>query len=224
MSADHTKYYNSNNEEVPSCTTVLKLYNKNLDGWANMMGLRKIKLKEYLDNAARLGTYIHSVCEKYFNPDMTPDTHPDTNYVSPQDYSILLSRFEILYNHLLGMGYEPYAQELELHGEKYGGTLDLLFYNKTTDKYILIDLKTAKSTYSTMYMQLMGYCQLLKETKNIDVSYIGILLIKRDPSDEEFCKLYSTKDTMCITRLEIFNQLLNIYYLLDDEERIKLTK
>lgn len=222
MSTEHVKYYNSEGIEVPSCTTVLKLYNKNLDGWANMMGLRRIKLDEYLEQTARVGTYIHSVVEKYFNPTMTPDTHPDTNYISPQDYPILLSKLKTFDEYMRENGYEPYAQEMVIHGEKYGGTIDLLFYNKTIDKYILIDVKTAKSTYGTMYMQLMGYCQLLKEKHNIEVAYVGILLIKRDPYDEEFCKLYRTDDKLCRHKLEIFNHLLNIYYLLTDEERLKL--
>ena len=218
----HIKYYNSKGEEVPSTTTVLKLYAKNLESWANYIGKRGIDYKTFLQQKADLGTYIHSVCEKFFSPNMEVDKHPDEKYMGTRDYSILLYNLSEAKRILLEMGYKPYAQELVLHGERYGGTLDLLFYNEDLDDYIVVDLKTAKDTYNTMYMQMMGYCDLLLELKNITVSKVAILLITKDPASDNFLKFYSTQDNAMIHYQMIFNQLLNIYYLLDEKERKKL--
>ncbi len=216
---EHIKYYNSKGEEVPSTTTVLKIYNKNLDGWANWMGLKGIKLEPWLREKANFGTYIHSICEKYFSPDMKVDIHPDLNWISTVDYLELLDRFQLVKDRLESMGYIPYKQEFVVHGERYGGTMDLLFYSESNDDYILIDLKTAKDTYNTMYMQLMGYVQLLQEKYNMNVSQVAILLIFKDTSDENFLKFYNTKGEYCQHYLDIFNGLLNIYYILTNEER-----
>ena len=218
----HTKYYNSKGEEVPSTTTVLKLYAKNLEPWANYIGKKGIDYKTFLQQKADLGTYIHSVCEKFFSSEMEIDKHPNDRYMSVRDYCILLYHLEEAKRILASRGYQPYAQELTLHGEKYGGTLDLLFYNKELDDYILVDLKTAKDTYNTMYMQLMAYCDLLLEIKNIHVSEVAILLIIKDPSCENFLKFYSTTDKSMNHYRLIFNQLLNIYYLLNEKEMNKL--
>lgn len=224
MAKEHTKYYNSKNEEVPSTTTVLKLLNKNLDGWANSLGFRHINIQKYLEEKAALGTYIHSVSEKYFNPDMKPDVHPDSNFMSGRDYSELLYRLDYVNTYLSDIGYKPLYQEFIMSGERYGGTLDLLFYNEELNKYLLVDLKSSKGLYNTMYMQLMGYVQLLEELHGIHVDEVAILLILKDMDDEDFLKIYNTDTHFCQHYLEIFNQLLNIYYILDDEERSKIIK
>ena len=219
---EHIKYYNSNGQEVPSVTTVLKLYSKQLEPWANFIGKKGIDYKTYLAEKAAIGTYIHSVCEKFFSSNMEVDTHPDANFVSVDDYRILLGRLIYLKNKLESLGYEPYAQELPIHGETYGGTIDLLFYNKTEDKYLMIDLKTSKSIYSTMYMQLMAYRNLLIEKMGIVVSEIAVLLIMKDPyEDDQFLKIIPCDDK-AFRYFIIFGNLLNIYYLLTDNEKRKL--
>lgn len=222
MATDHVTYYNSKGEVVPSTTTVIKLLNKNLDGWANWMGLRGIRLKQYLDEKADVGTYVHSICELYFSGKLDNTVHADTRYLTPQDFTLLKIRLRHVDELLRSMGFRPYAQELELHGEKYGGTLDLVFYNDDTGEYILIDLKTAKDVYNTMYIQLMAYCNLILEKRGIHISKVGILLITRDPEDPKFCELYDVGCNMCEHYAGIFSNLLNIYYLLSDQERKRL--
>ena len=222
MSKDHTKYYNSKGEQVPSVTSVLKLYNKDLDGWANYMGLRGIRLASYLKEKAELGTYVHSLMEQYFSPDLIMDVHPNTSFITQSDFVELKSRFRYIEVMLLSMGFESYKTEYQMHGEKYGGTADIIFHNPKTHQYILLDLKTSKSLYATMYMQLMAYCQLLLELYGVTISKVAIILITRDMDDPDFLKFYDTNSLFCQRQLQIFNQILNIYYLLDDTERKKL--
>ena len=212
---NHVKYYNSKGEEVPSTTTVLKVFGKNLTGWANWLGFKRINVKEFVDNKAKFGTYVHSIAEAYFNNNV-PE-YADLHYMSQLDYEKLLSKFEYMKNILEKQGYFVYATELEMHGERYGGTADIIFYNKEKDKYVLLDFKTSKNVYRSMFIQLAAYCQLLKETRGIEIDKVGIILISRDTSDAGFSNIVSSKNNM--DNLKIFNKLLDIYYLLDDNDR-----
>ena len=211
----HVKYYNSKGEEVPSVTTVLKIFGKNLTSWANWLGFKRINVKEFVDNKAKFGTYVHSVAENYFNNNVSE--YADLHFMSQLDYQTLLSKFEYI-NTILGkQGYEVYSTELEMHGERYGGTADIIFYNKEKDKYLLLDFKTSKNTYRSMFIQLAAYCQLLKETKGIEIDKVGIILIMRDTNESGFSNIVSSNDN--IDNLQIFNKLLDIYYLLDDNDK-----
>ena len=104
-----------------------------------------------------------------------------------------------------------------MHGERYGGTADIIFYNKEKDKYLLLDFKTSKNTYRSMFIQLAAYCQLLKETKGIEIDKVGIILIMKDTNETGFSNIVSSNDN--IDNLQIFNKLLDIYYLLDDNDK-----
>ena len=73
-----------------------------------------------------------------------------------------------------------------------------------------------------MKCQLAAYIKLLKETLHIDVSFAGIILITREPEDMEFFNLWPAKELE--VNWEIFTQILNIYYLLDDKELHYLIK
>lgn len=211
----HVKYYNTKGEEVPSTTTVLKVFGKNLTGWANWLGFKRINVKEFVENKARLGTYVHSVAEDYFNGRVSE--YSDLQFMSQLDYQTLLSKFEYMRTVLQKQGYEVYATELEMHGERYGGTADIIFYNKEKDKYLLLDFKTSKNTYHSMFIQLAAYCQLLKETKGIEIDKVGIILIMKDTKDGKFSNIVSAGDNK--DNLQIFNKLLDIYYLLDDNDK-----
>ena len=62
----HTKYVNSNGQEVPSVTQILGVINKPaLINWANKMGLQGIKTSEVLRNTADIGTLAHEIIEKW---------------------------------------------------------------------------------------------------------------------------------------------------------------
>ena len=216
---EHTRYYNKNDIEVPSVTTIIKIFNKNLDGWANYMGLKGIRLDPYLEEKATLGTYVHAIGQKFFDENDEVDKHPDLNLISYNEYRELLRRYQAILDYMESMGYKPYVTEYAVTTENYGGTCDLLFYNQERNDYILVDIKTAKSTYNTMYMQLMAYANLLEVECNIHVSQVAILLILQDESKSNYFKLYSVNDPMCVHYKEIFFCLLKIYHLLTEAEK-----
>ena len=61
---DHTTYYNSKGEIVPSVTTVLKIIAKdNLIYWANNLGWKRMSVKKELDDASEIGTTAHNYIE-----------------------------------------------------------------------------------------------------------------------------------------------------------------
>lgn len=206
----HIKYYNSKGEEVPSVTIVIKIFGKDLTGWANWLGKQGIDVKRYVDDKAAFGTYIHSLAESYFN---NQEVANNNSWLSDMDFQLYMSKFAFIKKSMLDKGFKVYKCELVMHGERCGGTADIIFYNETTNKYILLDFKTSKSVYETMFMQLGGYTDLLKETNNIDISAVGIILITKDIEDPSLFNLVSTKDNNKYR--EIFNKLLDIYYLLD---------
>lgn len=206
---EHQKYYNKEGMEVPSCTTVIKLLAKDLEGWSNWLGKRGIDYNAYMDEAASVGTEAHALAESIIKKDETHQVNH--NIINQKDENILRERVCKLIELLHNKGYTKLESEVSLNGEKYGGTLDLLCYNEELDKYLLLDFKTSKSTYPSMFIQLAGYSQLLKEVRGIDVEDVGIILLRRDNDAKGFSNIMSSEENK--KNLEIFNHLLNIYYL-----------
>lgn len=215
----HREYHNSHGEQVPSVTTVLKIYGKDLTGWANWLGKQGIDVKTYVNNKATYGTYIHSLAEKYFSGDETVLVNTD-KIISDVDYEKYIDKFTYLKETMEQKGFTVHSCEVPLEGDRCGGTADILFHNKETDKYILLDFKTSKAIYPSMFIQLGGYTDLFLETKGIEISVVGIILIQEEKDSSSFVNLRSVKDNES-SRL-IFNKLLDIYYLMSDSERISL--
>ena len=206
---EHQKYYNKDNIEVPSCTTIIKLLAKDLEGWANWLGKRGIDYNAYMDETASVGTEAHALAESIIKQDENHQVNH--NIINQKDEDILRNRVCRLIELLHSKGYNQLESEVSLSGERYGGTLDLLCYNESLNKYLLLDFKTSKATYPSMFIQLAGYCQLLKEVRNIDVSDVGIILLRRDNDADGFSNIMPVEENK--KNLEIFNHLLNIYYL-----------
>ena len=214
--SEHRKYHNSSGEEVPSVTTVLKIYGKDLTGWANWLGFQGIKVKPYVMERANYGTYIHSLAERYFTGDLSVLMN-DHKFLNDVEYEGFIKRFDYLSSLLYSKGFEVYRCELVLEGKRCGGTLDIIFYNKELNKYLLLDFKTSKAIQKSMYIQLGGYTKLLKEVCDIDVFAVGIILITKEVTDPSFSNIMSAKDNE--KNVQIFDKLLDIYYLLDAQDK-----
>lgn len=202
----HRLYYNSKGEIVPSVTTISGLYPKDLTKWANYLGFKHQDVTEFVRERAEYGTYVHGFFEKYFN-DVEINTNDDEWLIS------LLEKFQYIKETLSNQGFHVYKTEFAIEGERFGGTLDILFYNEKTNKYLLMDLKTSKSVYDGMKAQLAGYCMLLEEKHNIHVDGVGIILIDKDIDDPRFTNVWKRSDNARYE--EIFIKLLDIYYLIN---------
>lgn len=217
---EHKKYYNSQGIEVPSVTTILKIVNNNLDSWANYMGMKGIDSKEYANKRADYGTYIHSICEKFFNyelPKNHEDFELDERYLNRNQYISLYEKLTILRDMLRRNGYEYYASELSITEDKFGGTIDLVFYNEIDDEYIILDFKTSKKVYSKYFIQLAGYTMLFRMKYGYNIKGTGIVLIDKPINDREFLTMRSIDKNEY--NVHIFTSLLNIYYSMTDKER-----
>lgn len=214
----HRKYYNKQGNEIPSVTTVLKIFHKELSGWANSLGFRGINVKKYLVEKALYGTYVHKVSECFFTEQKIDPNIID--FIGESTYTNLIHKLNHLKDILYEKGYSVKSTELALEGERFGGTIDLLFFNEEKNDYLLLDLKTSKNIYNTMLMQLSGYVLLLKECEHIQVSKFGIILIERDITDTSFSNIWKVERNEQYQH--IFLELLNIYYHLSDSERKSL--
>lgn len=212
----HTKYYNKTGEQVPSCTTIVKLLNKpELVSWANYMGFRRIDVNRFLNERATYGTMCHSVAECYLSG-FVPTKVPFMTGLSQQEYSNLLQKLEFIQNHFLLNYIRIIRTELQLHGERYGGTLDLLCQNEITGDYILYDFKTSKKCYDTHFIQLAGYTLLLEELFQISISEIGIILLSKEVQDKTFITMKKKEENR--KNEEIFMKLVDIYWLQNKEK------
>lgn len=212
---EHKSYYH-NGKEVPSCTSIVKLLDKpELVGWANYMGFKKINTKTLLSEKAALGTHCHSLFEKYFNGAiMSASGH--TEFLNKEEYCTIIYKLRMIELWFDKLGIEVLNTEFSMEGSTYGGTLDLLAYNRKHDCLMVLDLKTSKEVYQSHWIQIMGYVQLLKEIYDLPVEEIGVILLSKPLRSPELINIRKTKD--CWRELAIFNKLRDIYYFLNGSE------
>lgn len=167
-SQGHTVYKNKYKEEVPSVTTILKLLNKPaLQKWANSLGFRRMKLDDVLNSSASLGTLFHAGVESYLQGlyFISCSKHYEEEY----KLKLYLNNFiEWKKTNQL----DPIFMEKELVSEKFGGTVD--FYGIFNGKKTVLDFKTSKTHYSSMFLQLAAYV-IMVESEGYDVEQVAIL-------------------------------------------------
>ena len=179
-----TIYKNSNGEKVPSVTTVLSVIEKPaLKFWANKIGLEGVKVTEYVDDKAMIGTLTHHIIESHINK-----TDQNFSKFNCNDEQIEQAH-QCTKKYLEWENYQaefiPLATELKLVSEKfgYGGTIDLLAV--LNGKITLIDFKTCNAIYDEPYYQTAAYAELADENKITDkkIEQIVILRIGRNESE-----------------------------------------
>ena len=169
----HTKYTNRFGVEVPSVTTILKIINKpGLQKWANWLGFKRENVDHVLKKSASMGTLFHNAMEAYQNKSKF---HPEYNY-EDEEYKLRLflnyymewaSQHEI----------KPELLEEELICDYFGGTMD--FYGEIDGKMTILDYKTSKGVYPTMFLQLGAYTFMLEQS-GYNVDQVGILNVNEN--------------------------------------------
>lgn len=156
---DKPRYLNRHNRAVPSVTEIIGRCNHNdfLMNWSNALGRKGISYREYMDNAARLGTEAHACIEKYIK-----------HKVKSND-NIPFQGFMTWYNDLLlaGNTVEFLFSELRLVCLWYGGTADMLI--SINGKVYLVDFKTSNRVSYNYFLQLAGYKYLIEREMNINI-------------------------------------------------------
>lgn len=208
VSKAHTIYKLADGKtRVPGTTTITGLLNKPyLVKWANNLGLEGIDSSTYTDEAAKTGTLAHAMVQAHLQNEQL-----DMNQFSKVQIDLaenaLISFFEWKSRHQI----EPIQCEVPFVSEtlKYGGTIDC--YCMLDGKPTLLDFKTGKAIYEEYFVQLAAYRNLLEE-QGLPVERCQILRIGRD--ETEGFEERAVTDTR--KYFEIFQNLLNVYYLKKD--------
>lgn len=226
---DHTTYYNSKGEIVPSVTTVLKILAKDgLTNWANNLGWKRISVTKELNDASEIGTMAHNYIEAMITensiekieifkkiesmPDKLKDKVMNSIWSFEDWWNENKNDFEIL------------ECEKEMTCDEYGGTIDILA--KYKGKPVILDLKTSKSFYFTMFLQLAAYAHMYKKKKGKYPSDVGI--IKLDKLSGKKAKIlwitdlpHGDLDFYYISYKRILELYKNIHVLENDWKSIK---
>jgi len=174
-------YKNADGKRVPSVTTILGVLDKPaLKFWANKLGLEGIKVTEYVDDKAMIGTLAHYILECYIK-----NEEPDFAQFNCTDEQIEQARVctkKFFEWEAYQEEFKPIASELHLVSEKlqYGGTIDLIA--RLNGKITLIDFKTCNAIYEEPYYQTAGYENLARE-HGYDIEQVVILRIGRDEEE-----------------------------------------
>lgn len=173
-------YVTEGGEKYPSVTTALSLIGrKKLNEWRRRVGFDKAN--KIGQQAARAGTAVHNVAEKYVLGEDISKENP-----------IALSKFNTIKPYLDNNVDEIYGIELRMYSDelKTAGTADLICrYN---GKNTLLDFKTSKRRKSkedilSYFLQCSAYSIMAKEHYNFDVEQIVILMtIAEEPTPEIF--------------------------------------
>ena len=200
--SDHSTYMNKGMEEVPSVTTILKILNKPfIANWANSLGWKRQSYEKVLEEKAAKGTFVHALYHEYLFKEGQQFDISDPN------------RIEFIKEYIAG--FKQFLEDVELEpvwGEKsfstdsYGGTVDLLC--NLDKKLTILDYKTSKKVYSSHFIQLGAYIQLL-EYNDIYVEQVGICQVDEDGKINLTLK---NRDEM-LEYMELFNKLKDVFYL-----------
>lgn len=198
--SNHAQYINEKCIEVPSVTTILKLLNKpSLCKWANYLGFKRENVDKVLEDSANKGTEVHFMLNAvlfrkqylYIKQEGVSD-----DYL----YIVLGNFFEWLSGHKL----KPYFGETPVTCEKFGGTVDL--YCELDGKATILDFKTSKNFYSSMFLQLAAYTYML-ELKDFEVEQVCILLV-----NDKMCKHRIIRREELDLYINTFLQLSDLFY------------
>ena len=171
--------------------------------WSNKLGLQGIKVGEYVDNLADIGTLAHSMIMAYLKKEEL-----DTSEYSQSQIDLAENSFLSYLEWAKGYTITPILIETPLVSEEYrfGGTLDLLASINGVNT--LIDFKTGKAIYPEHAVQVAAYYMLALEY-GYTISKVLILRIGRDESEGFEVKPVENLEA----NWEVFTHCLAIYEL-----------
>lgn len=203
----HVVYRNAAGEKIPGVTTALGVINKYaLVLWANSLGLQGIKVNEYVDELAQIGTLGHHLILQHFG-----GQPPDMSEFTPGQ----VSRAENVVRSYLEWEQERKIEavfaEKQLVSEayQYGGTID--WYGRIGTRNVLMDIKTGKAIYDDHLYQVGAYWELLIEN-GYPVDQIRVLQIGRDDSEGFSEKVVTQPEPY----FQVFRCALDLYKAIKD--------
>lgn len=170
--SSHNEYFYEG-KEVPSVTTILKILAKPaLVKWANIMGFKRKWVDDILEEKSEIGTAVHYLIETWMKKRhlIWIDQRVANKYLM----SLYLNQFFTWYKQ---HEVEMIFMEESLSCEYCGGTVD--FYGIIDGKKTVLDFKTSKGIYSSMFLQLSAYVYMI-EQQGMEVEQVAVLAINED--------------------------------------------
>ena len=164
MKTEAHQLYKDGEEHLPGVTTIIgAVLNKPaLTKWANNLGLQGIDSNKYVSERAEIGTLAHEAIMAYFHGKTVDTSDYSKNQIEQARLAVAhFHKWEAIYH------VKPILIEKHLISRKfgYGGTIDL-FAELTTDiaqTRELVDFKTSEDIFSSTYVQVAAYENLLIE-------------------------------------------------------------
>lgn len=193
-------YLTEEGNYYPSVTTALSyLSRKGIQNWRKRVG--DAVANKIGSEAARAGTAVHNVAEKYVSNDPTwKDAMP-----------IPLQKFKTIQPYLDEYVTEIYGIELQMYSDelKTAGTADLIcqFDGRNT----VLDFKTSrrrkkKEDILSYFMQGTAYAIMVKEHYDMDIEQIVILMAVNDDSPIIFVEPVSKYEAMVRKYFDLYTQ------------------
>lgn len=175
----HTPYFLKDGTRVPGCTTITGVMDKPaLKAWANTLGLKGIKVNEYVDALAQIGTLAHYLIECHCKKEK-----PDLNDYTPNQISLAENSAIKWIMWQDQAGFVPLHNELILVSERhrFGGTLDII--GEMGGRAVLVDIKTCKGIYGEHKTQVAGGYKLLADENGLKIDDVIITRVGRDETE-----------------------------------------
>lgn len=202
--SSHSTYINDNGVEVASATSILKILNKPfLSKWANSLGWKRQNVDKVLLASSEKGTMIHEAINAYlFGEKFKFEENENC------DKATLMYALDNFITWQKNNDFKPIWGEKKMVCEEFGGTVDL--YCELDGKKTILDFKTSKSFYSSMFLQLAAYTYMM-EGKDYLVEQVAILLV-----NENYCKLKVIDRKELDEYINIFLILVELFYKIYD--------
>ena len=202
--SEHSTYINKEKVEVPSVTTIIKLLNKPfIAKWANNLGWKRQSYDKVLEESANRGTFVHEILHEYLFKE-----GKKFNLSNPEVLNFLYENLNTFKEFEKDYDIKPIWGEKSFSLDKFGGTVDL--YCELDNKYTILDFKTSKRFYSSHFIQLGAYIQLL-EANDYKVEQVAILRIREGEYD---IRIIDREDMG--RYIDIFNKLVDLFHMVYD--------
>jgi hypothetical protein len=199
--SDHSTYMNDDKVEVPSVTTIMKILNKPfIAKWANSLGWKRQSYDKVLEESANKGTFVHELLHEYLFKE-----GKEFDISNPDIVNFIYENINAFKDFLKTVELKPIWGEKSYSTDRYGGTIDLLC--ELDGVLTILDFKTSKRFYSSHFIQLGAYIQLL-EYHGINVEQVGICRIKDGEVNIKLKKVDEMEEY-----IELFNRLTEAFYL-----------
>lgn len=227
--ADKKGYTDGDGVYYPSATTILDVYPKWLDKWKlNLMeeyilrelaeGWEETPWSELVrvvaegkrahwavsDEAKKVGSQVHDYIERYYGDG-------DMTFVGLADESLnCIAQFK---NWDKQNGLRVVHSERAICHPELGaaGTFDLLARDKASGKLVLVDFKTSKDFYPSMWPQLAFYASALELELEEPVEEVRVLRFVKKSSKEDAWKERSMDREAWLPQLDVFRACAVIY-------------